>query len=391
MNNNPLSNRTTLPGNGVLRPSKHWLRFSLLPLLVTLAFTALAVTAMADSASGSAWAQDGGTAPSGTLPRPAVVYLGFKSSDEIEFDEDDKEDFRYKNEDIVAYDLATSEFSIYFDGSECGLADANLDDFEILDDGNLIFTLRSKFTIEGLGEVDDSDVIEYTPDPAGCGTFALRLKGADVGLTKGEEDIDALGIAEDGSLVVSTIGTAKVLGSTGELKAKDQDLIKLDEATGTWSLYFDGSDVELTKGSEDIRSVWLDAFDPTQGIQNIYLTISGKFNVESNNEDKGDKNDLEGCSLLQSGDTTECFFHKLLDGKEIGAENQLDGLAVVFGTASAPISAIGGTEGATSVEAAEAASDAADFAEAQAEGDSEVTIDDFMDVATTIYLPLVEQ
>ena len=66
-------------------------------------------------------------------------------------------------------------------------------------------------------------------------------------------------------------------------------------------------------------------------------------------------------------------------------------MAVVFGTAGAPISAIGGTEGATSVEAAEAASDAADFAEAQAEGDSEVTIDDFMDVATTIYLPLVEQ
>ena len=391
MNNNPSSNHTKPQGNGVLRPSRHWLRFSLLPLLVTLAFTTLALTAMADSSNGSAWAQDGGTAPSGTLPRPAVVYLGFKSSDEIEFDEDDKEDFRYKNEDIVAYDLATSEFSIYFDGSECGLADANLDDFEILEGGNLIFTLRSKFTIEGLGEVDDSDVIEYTPDPAGCGTFAFRLKGADVGLTKGEEDIDALGIAEDGSLVVSTIGTAKVLGSTGEFKAKDQDLIKLDEAAGTWSLYFDGSDVELTKGSEDIRSVWLDAFDTTQQIQNIYLTISGKFNVESNNEDKGDKNDLEGCSLLQSGDTTECFFHKLLDGKEIGAENQLDGLAVVFGTAGAPISAIGGTEGATSVEAAEAASDAADFTEAQAEGDSEVTIDDFMDVATTIYLPLVEQ
>jgi hypothetical protein len=381
-----------------VRSSNQWLRFSLLPLLVTLAFTALAVTAMADSSTASAWAQDGGTAPSGTMPKPAVVYLGFKTSDEIEFDQDNKEDFRYKNEDIVAFALNASDpnsgtFSIYFDGSECGLAEANLDDFEILDGGKLIFTLRSKFTIEGLGEVDDSDVISYTSASGteSCGTFGYYARGAALGLTKGEEDIDALGLAEDGSLVVSTIGTANVMGSTGEFKAKDQDLIKLNKAAGTWSLYFDGSDVELTKGSEDIRSVWLDAFNTTEQIQNIYLTISGKFNVESNNEDKGDKNDLEGCSLLQSGDTTKCFFHKLLDGEEIGAENQLDGLAVEFGSARAPITAIGSAEGATNEEVAEAASDAADFAEARAEGDSEVTIDDFMDVATTIYLPLVEQ
>lgn len=395
MYNNTSPNSANTYRGGVLRPSRHWLRFSLLPLLVTLAFTALAVTAMAEASSGSAWAQEGDTVPAGTVPTPAVIYLGFKSSDEIEFDDDDQDDFVYKNEDVVAYDLATGQFSIFFDGSECGLKDTNLDDFEVLDNGNLIFTLRSKFTIPGTIplNVDDSDVIEYTPDPNGCGTFAFRLIGAEVGLSKGEEDIDGLGIAADGSLLVSTIGTAKVPGSAAqELKVKDQDLIKLDETTGTWSLYFDGSDVDLKDSSEDIRSVWVDSIADAQGNPNIYLTLSGDFDVESNNEDEGDKNDVEGCTLLQSGDTTECFFHELLDGEQIGAENQLDGLAVVFGTASAPLSSIGESEGATEAEGtAEAASDAADFAEAQAEGDSEVTADDFMDVATTLYLPYVKR
>ena len=383
--------RTSKAETYVQRQAQPWLRLPVFLVVAVVMITLSAVTALADSSTRGAWAQDGGTAPSGTVPQPVTIYLGFKSSDEIEFD-DDQEDFIYKNEDIVAFDPGTGEFSIYFDGSECGLTDANLDDFDILENGDIIFTLRSAFTIEGLGEVDDSDVIAYTPSTEGCGTFGYYVIGADVGLTQGEEDIDALGVDEDGSLVISTIGTAHVPGIDGELEVKDTDLIKWDATTETRSLYFDGSDVDLTDSSEDIRSVWLDAFNAAQGIQNIYLTLSGDFDVESDNEDEGDKNDVEGCSLLQSGDTTACFFHKLLDGEEVGAENQLDGLAVVFGADSSPATAIGSSAGASDAElAAEAASDMADFAEVVAQGASGVTIDDFMEVASRIYLPYVQK
>jgi hypothetical protein len=382
--NNESPARTSKTETYVQRPSQPWLRLPVFLVVAVVMVTLSAVTALADSSSRNAWQQSGGT-----VPQPAIIYLGFKSSDEIEFD-DDQEDFVYKNEDIVAFDPATGGFSIYFDGSECGLEDANLDDFDFLSNGHLIFTLRSHFTIEGLGEVDDSDVIEYTPDSAGCGMFTFYLKGAEFGLTKGEEDIDALGVDENDNLVISTIGTAQVPGSTGELEAKDTDLIKLEN--GTWSLFFDGSDVDLTDSSEDIRSVWLDAFNMAQGIQNIYLTLSGDFDVESDNEDEGDKNDVKGCSLLQSGDTTACFFHKLFDGEEVGAENQLDGLAVAFGGNSTPVSAIGSSAGASDAElAAEAASDLADFVEVVAQGASGVTLDDFMEVASRIYLPYVQQ
>jgi hypothetical protein len=363
----------------------------------------LSVTAMLTSSTDRAWAQgDGtvpggtipdGTIPGGTIPAPALIYLGFKTSDEIEFPDDAQPDFVYKNEDIVLLDPATGQFSIFFDGSVCGLANANLDDFDILPNGHLIFTLRAEFTIPGLGAVDDSDVIEYTPAAEGCGTFNFKIRGADVGLTQGAEDIDALGIAADGSLLVSTIGTLNVPSATGELTVRDQALIKLDEATGTWSLYFDGSDVGLIDSSEDIRSVWADPTIDAEGNQFLYLTLSGDFTVESNNRDQGDKNDVEGCVLLQAGETTECFFFKLLDGELIGAGNQLDGLALVFNPQGTAVNPITGRDAYANPDelAVEMAQDFADFTAAMAEGDTELTIDDFIEMVNWIYLPYIER
>ncbi|MCE7989565.1 MAG: hypothetical protein DYG89_51100 [Caldilinea sp. CFX5] len=362
------------------------------PLVFTLIFF-LAVSALIVSSPQAASAQGTvppGTIPPGTIPPTAVIYLGFKSSDEIEFGNSTIPDFRYKNEDIVAYTPATQAFSLFFDGSACGLADANLDDFAITDDGTLLFTLRSKFTIPGLGEVDDSDVVSYTAGAGVCGAFGIRLRGADVGLTKGSEDIDALGLAADGSLLISTIGTAKVPSSGGELVIKDRDLIKLDEATGLWSLYFDGDDVGLTHSSEDIRSVWEDPNLDAQNHRQLYLTLSGNFSVSSINQGNGDKNDIEGCTLLQSGEETQCSFFKLLDGETVGIENQLDGLAIL-GDPTVVGSAVTGLGSGDIAEAAEAAYDAADYAEALAEGDEGVTTDDFIEVVTRIFVPFAQR
>ena len=367
-------------------------KLSLGPLLFILIFF-LAVSAMMVSSPQAASAQGTvppGTIPPGTIPPTAVIYLGFKSSDEIEFSNGTIPDFRYKNEDIVAYTPATQAFSLFFDGSACGLADANLDDFAIADDGTLLFTLRSKFTIPGLGKVDDSDVVSYTAGTEDCGAFGIRLRGADVGLTKGSEDIDALGLAADGNLLISTIGTAKVPSSSGELVIKDRDLIKLDEATGLWSLYFAGDDVGLTNSSEDIRSVWEDPTLDAQNNRQLYLTLSGNFTASSINQDEGDKNDIEGCTLLQSGEETQCSFFKLLDGETVGIENQLDGLAIL-GDPTTISSALTGLATGDTVEAAEATYDAADFAEAMAEGEEGVTTDDFIEVVTRIFVPFVQR
>lgn len=378
------------------QPMKNNSRLTLLPVITLIILLGLSVTAMLTASTKEAWAQGGtvpgGTIPGGTIPPPALIYLGFKNSDTIEYANDAAPDFVYKNEDIVAFDPATGLFSMYFDGSVCGLANANLDDFDILPNGHLIFTLRTPFTIPGLGDVEDADIIEYTPDPTGCGPFAFKLKGADIGLTQGSEDIDALGVAADGTILVSTIGTARVPSATGELEVRDQTLIKFDEATGLWSLYFDGKEVGLVGSSEDIRSVWEDPMLDATGAQNLYLTLSGDFSVASNNSDEGDKNDVEGCTLLQAGETTECFFFKLLNGEAVGAGNQLDGLALRFHGENGAVSAITGRDADNNEEETlvEMRRDIADFTAAMTEGDGEVTIDDFLDIATQIYLPIIQ-
>ena len=88
-----------------------------------------------------------------------------------------------------------------------------------------------------------------------AGTFSSYFVGANVGLTTNGEDIDAIDFAPDGRLIVSTVGSFNVPGTSGI----DEDLIALDPGGTSWSLYFDGSDVGLNQAStEEINGLWID-------------------------------------------------------------------------------------------------------------------------------------
>ena len=117
-----------------------------------------------------------------------------------------------------------------------------------------------------MGKVDDSDIVEFIPTKLGsdiAGSFAWYLRGADVGLTSDGEDIDAISFTADGDLVVSTIGDF----NTPSVSGKDEDLIQLDDASGTWRLFFDGSTVGLV--NQDVNDVWI---DPANGAHSLERT-----------------------------------------------------------------------------------------------------------------------
>ncbi|WP_254507576.1 hypothetical protein [Anatilimnocola floriformis] len=131
-------------------------------------------------------------------------------------------------------------------------------------------------------DFDDSDVIRLDIERNATGAitsyrYQMLFDGSDVGLDTDAEDIDALDILPDGSLVISTTGTAVVPGVT----ADKQDLLRFTPAAngygtktqGTWSLYFDGSDVGLTMDSENIDAV---SVLPNG---NLILSTSGFANV----------------------------------------------------------------------------------------------------------------
>ena len=214
---------------------------------------------------------------------------------------------------------------MYFDGSDVGVT-GDVDGLALMPDGSLLISLAAAATISGLGTVDDSDIIRFVPTTLGAntaGTFQWYFDGSDVGLTADSEDIDAIDFAPDGRLVVSTLGSFSVTGASGN----DEDLFafsstSLGSATsGTWSWYFDGSDVGLTGSTEDVNGLWIDPAN-----NRIYLTAAGAFSVTGVS---GDGADSFVCTPGSLGATTSCTFNMYWDGSTFGFAGEIaDGIDI---------------------------------------------------------------
>ncbi|MCC6511779.1 MAG: hypothetical protein IT423_21945, partial [Pirellulaceae bacterium] len=96
--------------------------------------------------------------------------------------------------------------------------------------------------------VDDSDIVKLTVFSNQNWRHELYFDGSDVGLSSAAENVDAFAIRSDGSLLFSTVGTAYLSGVT----AAGEDLMLFQptqlgsHTSGTWQMFFDGSDVGLS-------------------------------------------------------------------------------------------------------------------------------------------------
>lgn len=185
-------------------------------------------------------------------------------------------------EDVLAYDVASGQWSLYLDMSRLGLI-KGIDAFTFLDDGSVLISFSRTQGIDGLGLATAQDIVRFIPTGTGAataGTFEWYLQGVDVGLTTAGEAIDAMTIAPDGRLVISTAGNAIVgkLGGTN-LKARDEDLIVFnatqlgENAAGTWEMFLSGTAVSGLR-AEDINGVWIDPAN-----DDIYLNLYAGFNL----------------------------------------------------------------------------------------------------------------
>ena len=133
----------------------------------------------------------------------------------------------YQDEDILAFDTTDNTWSLYLDGSDIGLSGSRTRDinaFHIIDDGSILMSFVSATTIPDVGTIDDSDIIRFVPISTGSstsGTFEIYFDGSDVRLSTDAEDIDALYVLSDGRIIMSTIGNANVTGQTW----RDEDLL----------------------------------------------------------------------------------------------------------------------------------------------------------------------
>lgn len=247
---------------------------------------------------------------------PDILYLSARSSGTAD-------GFPFRDEDIVAVDTETGDWSFYFDGSDVGLGSTDVDAFTLLPDGSILLSLDSaSFDVPGLGLVDDSDILRFIPTSTGlitAGSFEMWLDGSDVGLDSDAEDIDAIGLAPNGELIISTMGNFSLTFS-----GRDEDLLRFTpqtlgwETSGTWSFYFDGSDVGLAAFSEDIGGVWV---DPASGA--IHLSVAGAFTAPGVS---GDGLDVFSCLPTALGPDTGCTFNPDLYWD--GSNNNLEAIAL---------------------------------------------------------------
>ena len=267
------------------------------------------------------------TATATLIPTATSEQLYFSSSFNGKVDGLD-----YRDEDILRYNKTTNQWSIFFDGSDVGVGNADLDDFALLADSSILMTFDKAMSFPTLGTIDDADIVKFTPTQLGAttsGSFSLFFDGSAVGLAADSEDIDALAYTSDGKLLISTYATAAV----GTLRAKDEDLLRFTPTSlgattaGSWELYFDGSAVGLTAGNEDVGAALL------KGANTLYLATRGNFAAASLNAIQGDSDDIFGCTLGSTGlNSTSCTFFAFFNGDLARFNRPIDGLSL--GTAT---------------------------------------------------------
>jgi predicted outer membrane repeat protein len=210
------------------------------------------------------------------------------------------------DEDILRFDGAN--WSLFFDGSDVGVGSPDLFAFSILDSDSILMAFNANVTVNGISATPQ-DVLRFDATSLGsttAGSFSLYFDGSDVGLSTTDEKIDSVSLLPDGRLLISTTGASSVPGVSA---GRDEDVLAFTPTTlgsntsGTWSMYFDGSDVGLSQTSgEDI-----DALDVVNG--NIYLSTLDNFSVTGLS---GADEDVFLCVPTSTGDVTACNYSSSL-------------------------------------------------------------------------------
>ncbi len=210
------------------------------------------------------------------------------------------------------------DYGTLFDGTAAGLPAGTIIDaiHVVIGPGNvysMYMSFTGGFNLTGVGNVDDSDIVLYN-----ASGWSLYFDGSDVGLTTDGEDVDAFDILAGGDLIISTIGNGNVPLVGG---FNDEDLLQFTptstgaNTSGSWTWYFDGSDVSLTAGGEDVDGASVSA-------GNIYLSTLGNFNTGGGFTGQGV--DVFACNAPTTGPATACgSFSMFFDGDVNGITDNL--------------------------------------------------------------------
>ena len=190
---------------------------------------------------------------------------------------------------------------MYFDGSNVGLASTNVDAFHILPNGHILLSTNGSVTLPNVGTVTRQDIVEFTPSSLGpnntAGTFSMYFDGSDVGLTTSEENIDGISVLSDGRVLISTTDRNTVPGLA---TMEDEDILAFAPTSSGANTA--GSWALYFDGSDvglTNSSEDIDALFATGG--GIYFSTVGNFSVPGIS---GAKEDVVGFTPATLGPST---------------------------------------------------------------------------------------
>ncbi len=227
----------------------------------------------------------------------------------------------YRDEDILVWD--GTRFELLFDGSDIGLATADIDAFHVVDETTILMSFDRPIELDDVGWVDDNDVVRFDATQTGGttrGTLSIHLDGSDLGLSGAASDIDAI-TAFEGNLLISLRGNVDH-GGIGLIRDEDLVLVSLDEdgvdSASLLSIFFDGSAAGLSDRSEDIDGAALD----TGGLR---ISTLGDFSVPGVVASDGD--------LLRCADLSACIWNVAATSSVFGLDgNDIDGISLPEGS-----------------------------------------------------------
>jgi glucose/arabinose dehydrogenase len=232
----------------------------------------------------------------------------------------------FAGEDVISYDTGTGSWSMVIDGSDVDLdgEGRDIDAVHRLGDGTFLLSMERGGSVSGVN-FDDSDVIRFIPTSLGtatAGTFEMYFDGSDVGLTTNDENVVAIAVLSDGSLLLSTFDQPGVAGVTG---ATGNDVLRFvptslgTSTSGTFEMWLDGSDVGLTNADEEINGVAVGVGDELLFTAVADVAVAGA---------SGGPGDVFACGDATTGTASACTFSLFWNGSGAGLDEVVDAVSL---------------------------------------------------------------
>lgn len=111
---------------------------------------------------------------------------------------EDGDNGSFADDDVIQY--TGQAYRMVLDGSDVGLDPFAIDSLARLSDFEFVLSFTEPGELPGVGPVDDSDLVLFTAQRLGettTGTFSPYFDGSDIGLTDPGEDIDAVEVVQN--------------------------------------------------------------------------------------------------------------------------------------------------------------------------------------------------